>query len=253
MTLGEAIQAAKNGDANAMMTLGRYYRDQHENMKALEYFEQAGEEGVGNGMLISMTMRQILADTHRDLRNFEDAIKNYEKTYYWCRYILNISKTSDADLFSEADYDKAYECAVSALFNGGVSYFFLEKHQDGLDATMGLETPKMKMLHGIHLFMSSNDLDGLRQAVQEMHVIETSGFYVPSENDYFSDNMIATAAESLALVYREGLFGPSNMENSVRILTNTRDMIQDQSQKQRLQKELSRYQKKLLGGYTYIG
>ena len=251
MTLGEAIQAAKNGDANAMMTLGRYYRDQSENMKALEYFEMAGEEGVGNGMLMSMMMRYLLAETHRDMRDFEDAIKDYEKTYYWCRYILNVSKTSEADLFSMEDYDRAYEYAVNALFNGGGAYFFLKRHQEGLDATMGLETPKMKMLHGIHLFMASNDMDGLRQAVQEMHVIETSGFYVQSENDYFADSMIATAAESLALVYREGLFGPSNMENSVRILTNTRDMIQDQNQKQRLQRELNRYQKKLFGGYTY--
>lgn len=252
MTLEEGIRLAQNGDINAMMTVGRYYIGQSEYYKALEYCEMAGEEGVGEGMMLSMELRSLLADSYMDLREFEKAIQYYEKSYYWCRYISNIGNTSDAGIFSDEDYDGAYHRALHVLFNSGIAFFFLKKHQEGLDATMGMETPKIKMLHGIHLFMSSNDIDSIKQAVQEMHVIETSGFYVPSETSYFSDNMIATAAESLALVYREGLFGPSNMENAVRILTNTRDMLQDQGQKQRLHKEICRYQKKMFGGYTYL-
>lgn len=253
MTLGEAIQAAKNGDTNAMMAVGQYFLDQKEPLEAIAYLEMAGESGICKGMQMSMILRFSIADQYKNSGNFEEAIKNYDKACHWCGNILNIRNTNQAELFTEKEYKQAYEIATNSLFNVGGVCFCMKNYKEGLNATEGLQTDKIRMMHGLLLFMSNENGDIQRQAVKEMLVIENDGFYMPSQNDRFADMMISFAARALAMVFRMGMFGAPNLLNSVQILTNAKNMIQNQEESHGLQEEINRYKRNTLGGYTYTG
>lgn len=257
MTLGEAIQAAKNGDTNAMMAVGQYYIDNNEIPEAIEYIEMAGEEGVAKAMLMAMPLRVIMAQATKKL-NLEDAIPHYEKIYYWSRYIINIGDTSDAGIFSDEDYQMAYKYGLDALFDGGVAYFFLGRFNDALDASEGLQNIKLQVLHGLTLFnMATSDAE-LQAAFQELQIIENNDFYVNGGFcDNYDDMIVAMAAQSQALMYREGITGSRDLSKAHDVLKCASNVIKSPKAKAQVDAELSHYKPQIIrgmmGGYTYTG
>lgn len=253
MTLGEAIQAAKNGETNAMMTVGRYYLDQDKPMEALEYLEMAGEEGVAKAMLMAMPLRAVLGTAARDLGDREGAVKHFEKSFYWSRYILNIGETSDAGIFSEEDYKTAYECGLNILFDCGVMYFFLGRFNDALDASEGLQNIKLQMLHGLTLFNAATNDTELLNAFNELKVVETADYYVNGGfSGEYDDMIVAMAAQSQALLYREGIAGNQNLGEAHNVLVIASAVIKSPKAKAQVDAELAHYKRGMLGGYKYI-
>lgn len=256
MTLGEAIQAAKNGDVNAMMAVGQYYIDNNQVSEAIEYIEMAGEEGVAKAMLMAMPLRVIMAQATKDLGDLEGSIKHYEKIYYWSRYIINIGDTSDAGIFTEEDYQMAYEYGLNALFDGGVAYFFLGRLNDALDASEGLQNIKLQVLHGLALFNIATNDSELHTAFQELQIVEKNDFYVKGGFcDNYDDMIVAMAAQSQALMYREGITGTQDLGTAYNILKLASDVIKSPKAKAQVDTELAHYKPQIirgrLGGYRY--
>lgn len=250
MTLEEAIQMANNGNTSAMLAVGDSYFENKDFTEALKYYEMAGEDGSCLGMQKSMLLRCIMARTLRDLHAWDDVVKHCEKMYYWSRYILNIQKTSDAGLFSKEDYDKAYQNALQALYVGGMAYWFQKDFQNALEASVGLENAQLQILHGLSLFYLANSEDELRKVLQELKILETSDWY-PNDADHYDDVIFTVAAQTLALLYREGILGKPDLQHAHQALLSVYNVVKSADQKAKLSSELGHYYMSRFGGFTY--
>lgn len=250
MTLGEGIKAAREGDISAMMSVANYYWNSNSPTDALEFAEMAGEKGQTDGMMMSMLLRGILASASQSLPAWDDVVKHCEKMLYWARYILNIQNTSDASLFSEKEYDTAYEYALKALYMGGIAYWIQKDFQNAMEASCGLENARLQILHGISLFYLAKSDEELRQVFRELSVLESDSWY-PNDADQYDDMVFTVAAQTLSMLYREKITGKSDLQHAHQVLISAYNTIKSPAQKSRLSSELSHYHMSRFGGFTY--
>lgn len=252
MNINDAIQLAEQGNVNAMVAVGQAFLDNNDLDNAIRYTEMAGEAGSNNAMLTAMLLRSIVGSAAMDVNDWDGAEKHYEKAFYWASWINNMYNTTSRNEFSNEDYCTADKYALEALYNGGTCYFYQQRFRDAIDASEGLQTSKLKLLHACSLFQIVGTEQELQTVFDELKIIENSDFY---KNENFSgkrdDTLVAMAAKILALLYREGLGGQPDTKKAHDILSDICTLVQTQSAKTTLSSEMSHYERTLLGGYIY--
>lgn len=253
MTLEEAIQAANNGDATAALAVADYYygdgKDPDKEEAALPWYEKAGNGGNLKGAVVAMLIHSSDAEAYMMMNSYDNALNSWQAVSRWAIAAMD---HSDANLKTKMLSVEKYNYAV---FQMGVclneqgnptAAISILRHADTTDV-------KSQLLLGICLVKEKQD----DSAFPLLTLVKTASSYRETVGRASMDEQLTFANASIVLsrFYRDGsVVGQKDYDEAVNILLMAKQIFAANSNiTSALQKELSHYQKKLFGGYNYVG
>ena len=86
--------------------------------------------------------------------------------------------------------------------------------------------------------------------MQELKILETNNWY-PNDADHYDDDIFTAAAQTLAMLYHEGISGKADLQHAHQALLSVYNAVKSADQKAKLSSELSHYHMSKFGGFTY--
>ena len=254
MDINEIEALANNGDTKAMVDVGNYYfqlNTGHDISIAAEWYEKAAEQGSALGILHSMLAHAILAAAAEGVGAWELAYEDWDKVYDHADKFLDICNQLRATNDVSSEENTAYSCRDDALY-GVMKCFWHNKEYDNVTdiEISDKDSAKIHVLYGLCLWREGK----YREAIPHLQAVESDEYINTVKNDH--DYMIySESAFLLSGVYRIGSTGliPSDINKAKELLTSAYYHINNPVAKEIIAEELNKYQKKLFGGYKYIG
>lgn len=256
MTFEEITRLAEQGNAQAMLELGNHYFDQKDYdgfEKAYEWYEKAAITGSSQGILMAINQCALLGAIHQSkgFQLWEEALQNWLSVQKWIRVAWK-------DLSLDSDTLSKIQCQFEES-NYSIAYIYcrLKRYSDALNILCSSnETPSL-LLKGIctySLAIAEGNKGYLMEAYKMLSVIEEDLDYVANEKPEEEEYVFSIAVYFLSSFYHNGLSNnvSVDLDRAVKVLTTACNVIHDADYRNVVQKELSRYKKKLLGGYKYL-
>ena len=239
------IIKAKSGDIDAMLQLVSAYADEGDWNEATDWADKAAEAGNVNGMykavnLHSMRMHSCIAlgmlsglmpDDARAVQN------NAAVLIGACQKgMIDLSSDIYSHLLSELRDGIYYEAA---------SCYYTEPSDNNriIHLLKDVDTAREQFLCGYAYFETKQYDDALRK----MNAAFRDSEYLGSKKNTVEEGILATTMHSFSAMERLN----GNFDKAVLILNHAIEAISDEEMREHLRKELSRYQKKMFGGWKY--
>lgn len=250
MTLEEAVQAAESGNVGAMNSLGDYFFEQDEIMKAHEWFSKSADAGSSYGIHQSMLCDMMLALAHGDMGGWETALGEWTNARNKALLLVqhegvseDLKKSARESLFNEITYGL------------GLANVCLGQYDAAIECLEGSSyDTRAKVLLGYCYFHFAEDSDAYFKAFILLKILKDEpGLSIP-------DSVKWMCWIGLAIIYRVGIILPDYVAVKADLATaywclETALHLPDLSDKQAdfLKAELQKYGKDVFGNYTYNG
>ena len=257
MTLEECIKLAESGDIGAMISLGDYYIQKKESAddieKAVEWYEKAAQHKIPYAIHMTVLGKQIQAQGALLVADKVEmgavfAMDEWKSVYEWAAEELDcinnkVPGSEDINIkdaiqnFEEA----SYYFALCSLGSGNCG--------QALELVGDFEDVRSKILCAVARFeLAQTNSDYASIAKLLMAVIEDPD-YAAATKYGIEEELYATAGLQLALMHRELI---SDLDAAVHVLQFMATAVRRDTNVQKINAELSRYQKKFFGGYKYV-
>lgn len=248
MTKQELIKMAEAGEADAVKALMELSIQENNLSEAIEWAEKGAELGdcicmIKLSRLLEIRIKQsktmgfwalILDDSQtiqRHMKKIRDLIKEGKVTI-------------DDDLI--ANNDRLFRDAV---YNEASAYYATDDNASVIRLLSTSTRTKEAYLYGMSLFNMGRDDE---KAVSVLLHAFADNSYANASKDAFEEMVYLSAMHTIAAYER---IHRNNLEKAVEILTQALRDIQNDANRDAsamLTKELSRYHKKMFGGWKYI-
>lgn len=252
MTIEEARLQANQGDIGAMCSLGDYYRQKQDFEEAAKWYDMGAQRDVVYAAHMAVKVHSIIAIS---------ALQIVNKVEYGWAFARDDTKAAfDASVremtllrdkvpgYETVDPDEAYSDFVDNAYRFALCSYEMGENALAIRTVDGSEKPEARVLYGQALFESDPTDENFVIAFDGVKCLEGIEFGDAEEELY------ARAVFLLSMMYREGVpergVAP-NAEKAVTLLTKASGRLKDQKFKSIIDKELSRYKKKMFGGYKY--
>lgn len=259
MTLEEAKQLAENGDIGAMISLGDYYiqnqKTGDDTEEAAKWYEMAARRKVVYAIHMTVLTKKILAHSGLLVADKVEygtkfALDEWKDVYEWAAEELDCInnnvpgseqiKINDAiQNFEEASYYFALCC------------YWENKYYEASELVSDFDDVRSKILYGAALIQLAQKSNEMAKAVKILESVIFDKGYAAADKYSLEEDVYALAALQLSMLHREA-GSQSDMEFAVTLLSFISSAVKRDNNKQIINKELSRYQKKLFGGYRYV-
>lgn len=253
MSIDELQRLAEQGDTGAMIELANQIYDGEDYLKieeATSWELRAAEAGSVAGVMRSITGCNLLACINLlpDITDWQEALRYARLTIHWSNVALKEIQLDEEDsqLVNNTRTESRYYC--------GLCNYFLQDYKAAMLALQDIAEPRAIVLYGASAYGSEMP-NRLETAYRFLSQIERDNGYIMAEKEHYEDAILSIAACELSVYYRVGLpnVAPLNMEHAVSLLNRVLAGLKDDTAREMIQQELKKYQKKLFGGYKYIG
>ena len=271
MTLEEAKALALQGDVGAMCSLGNFFVQQNDAdgiEEAVKWFNMAAEQGVPYA--ITMAVRVKLIEARYCWLMPEDAMLYHFAKDEW-QIAFDYAQREGKmffDQFPETVQDAEIEGRTwkesfadfsEAAYNLGVCYCYLGDYQNAYKYGSRSSEPWANMLKALCKFKLAETPEEMNDAYEwlkeEVWSESFPSSFASRERTKRDEAVFIEAALYYSAFLRTGAYpgGKPDLEQAYGWLKHVESCLQTQEQKMRglLQKELSRYKKKMFGGMKY--
>ena len=276
MTFQEIVQAAKDGNQDAVKTIyaiGVGYTAPGKSQD-FEYAESCMELAADLGLVEAawdaMKLYKLGTYARMNICSWKEAIVEIRGVQKMASIVFNDDDFADGideesgkdrfdiaeEYFRESDYDMLI--CLMALGKDERALSWLDKIEPD-----HLYYEKYQILRGILLFSdAANNKEISPAAYNELRVVEPDSAYVPKKTEIlknfnevqYEQINFMHAVRILAEMYRMGIPGilTIDVNHAHEILESALTKLSDSDCKQVIEKELSHYKKKLVGGFQYL-
>lgn len=247
MNKEDLISKANSGDVDAMMQLVNIYIEEKDWNEAIDWADKAAETGDVNAMykavnLHSMRMHSLVALGMLSGLMPDDAraVQNNAAV------LLGACKKGLVDL-----NDDIYSHLLSALQDGmyyeAASCYYAEPSDYGriVHLLKDVDQAREQFLCGYAFF----ELKQYDDAISKIDEAFQDEEYLNAKKNTVEEGIFATAAHTFSELERIN----GNLDKAVMALSRGVQGVTDEEMKTHLRNELGKYQKKMLGGWKYIG
>lgn len=257
MTIQEAIERANGGDVEAMVALGDYYSQEKAWSESLKWYETGAVQGSLYCIIQSMTLSSMSITAAKSLPDKDWMMESSEKCGKYANMLL-MAISSHPEQFKPESIEQFRSDALAKLsdarFHLALGIYLGDKTPNGIaravnelrltDTSGNLAA---RILLGVILF-EQRDLD---ESYQKLNILTSSlETLLFRELDLFTYTIYGRGYLALSLLclhLNDTDMAHSVLENGVRALSGYAEI------RELLTAELSKYRKKLFGGYEYIG
>lgn len=245
MTLEEAIQLANGGDVGAMSSLGEYYLDRYESTKdvtamrdAWTWYTKAARFGHLLSAAQATELCRFIATPYEKMGAYGRAFECWSQGYDCAMLVWKSSDTPDSVR------KRLIEQLPGFMYMMGYDLFCEQKYKEAMIYLETLveeyEDTKSKVLLGLcHLNLE----DDIREGYRLLKTFENEGV------EFDNAGILYWAWMELALMYRAGIVGPSDIQASYRCVQEAAKIPGDIGEDAR--KELEKYTVDSTGQVTY--
>lgn len=249
MTLEEAIQAAEGGDVGAMNSLGDYYFEQNEILKAHEWFSKSLNAGSPYGIHQCMLCDMMLALASGDMGLWEDALDHW-----------NLARSKALFLVQHEEISEDIKQSARKVFLNEITYglglanICLGKTEVATEYLKESYDTRAKVLYGSCCFHHADDADAYFKAFTLLKILnDKPDLAIPTPLKWKCWNY-------LSMIYRLGIVLPEYVAVKVDLaaayhclemalsLPGLSDELSNITKE-----ELKKYTKGLFGSYIYNG
>ena len=247
MSREELIAKANNGDVDAMMQLVSIFVDEKDWNEATDWADKAAETGNVNAMykavsLHSMRMHSLAALGMLSglMPDDAQAVQNNAAV------LIGASRKGLIDLD-----DSIYSHLLTALRDGmyyeAVSCYYTEPsdHNRIIHLLKDVDSAREQFLCGNAYF----ELELYDDALRKIDAAFQDKEYLANKKSTVEEGIFAVATDVFSKLERIN----GNLEKAVMILKQGIQSVAEEDTKAHLQEELGKYQKKMLGGWKYLG
>lgn len=259
MTLEEVEQRAKQGDVEAMCSLGAYFFDgkTHEAKRLGEiWYEKAAKRNHPFAVYMTVRIKNInayalLHATH----NHRTAIDDWIEAYKWaCRLIDLLNAETPGT--EKIDRESAIQSYADATYFLAMCNFRLQNYQEAADLLQNIITEKRaKILFGEVLMDMADSDDEMYDAIRQFRFIDGDVEYATAVKGFLEGVEYTVSAITLSHSYREGWADSSakpSIEKAIKLLNFVKLYLKDDGLKEVVDEELQHYKKNLFGRYSYV-
>lgn len=247
MNIEELITKANAGDVDAMLQLVNIYIDKKDWNEAIDWADKAADGGNVNAMyksvnLHSMRMHSLVAMGMLNGLMPDDARAVQQNA----AVLLGACQKGLIDL-----NDDIYSHLLSALQDGmyyeAVSCYYSEpsNYDQIIHLLKDVDSAREQFLCGCALF----DTKQYDEAMKKLNAAYQDQEYIVAEKKTPEEGIFATAMHIFSEMERIN----GNLDRAVVILNSAIGGVSEEEMKAHLRMELGKYQKKMLGGWKYIG
>lgn len=261
MTLEEAIHQAEAGDVKSMIQLGDFYMDQNTGegiSNAVDWYERAAERNIYYAFRMSAIGRKILGlsgiAVADQLGAWDHALEDWEKARTWSLKALECIDRGDQSA-KPGDRDAICSDLNDENYYMGICKYMMREDSDAIALLQGMDETRAKVLLGVCTFRMGKQMEDYAKAYDGLSCIEHDRAYCSAKKSSAEEDIYAVAALQLSGIYRLGVPGvvKIDLNQAVQVLEDAYTSIKSDEFKQMVLSERNHYQKKLFGGYKYIG
>lgn len=250
----QLTHAAEEGNVEAMLQLAAHYTlEEKDFQKAEEWSDKAAETGSVLGYFYSM-MNHSLGVASAKALHFWDLLKtDGDIVLERGITLLNAHRSGQIQLRQD-QIDSIVRTLQDVKCHMGVgaylSDFQILSIQDVLELIQDIDNGDANAIR-VACYIALDDADGAVNSAKRMYQDRE---YISRDKGIEDESLFFASMMFLAGVSRTGIPGiiASDMTKSVEILTVLQNALSDDDYRQNATQELSKYQKKLFGGYRYI-
>ena len=247
LKLNELVAVAEVGNEEAMVELANYYLREREYGDAFRWAHRAGQRGHTEGAFLTALVLSMRADMV-NVSDMEELVDNMRDSYIWAQRAWALYQSSAK---GTEEYQKEFilklckkrEIALAYVLGRNEKYDAVERLLEGDYSHMA------KLMRAIHTPPGTEpgDVYKMLQVLKECEKEELTTCW--------AEDAVELAARLLAFHERDGYNDKQkpNTKEAVRVLQNARMLLTSEKNIEALDKELSFYEKKLFGGWKYIG
>ncbi len=241
----EVIELAKEGDYGAIRSLGDHYYNEQNYEEALKWYTLGAENSYPDCMYVAATLGSILAYASRKIGVYDDAVVCNLRALYWAEKAL------------ENGVEEAENRVLSIKESLGIDYCYCALESN--DETKNIENYQkaISVLKTIYNITSNPDVwYYLAYAIVRISKVMDVSYedlalshllFKRCVDEHFGDfDMNDLAAAYLGLDYTHGIGCDIDYDKAVHYYQIAHNLGVDCSE------ELSRFRKKLFGGYTFV-
>lgn len=271
MTLEEARALAAQGDVNAMCSLGNYYVQQQDGdgiEQAVIYFNMAGELGVPYAITMAVKTKLIEARAcwlmPEEAGLYQFAKDEWQIAFDYAQREVKMFLDQFPESVQDAEIDgrtwkEAFSDFSEAAYNLAICYATLGDYKNAYNYALRSSEPWHDMLIALCKFRLAETAEEMNEAFEclqeEVYLPSGTSSFVSRERTKRDEAVFIEAAIYYSAFLRTGDYpdGQPNLERACNWLRHVEGCLQTQEKTMRgvLQKEISRYKKKMFGGLKY--
>lgn len=252
MTLEEAKNLAEQGDVGAMGSLGNYFWEQENIEEAAKWFDLAAQHNIVYAAHMAVKAHNIIAISALAIVNKVEYGWAFARDDTKAAFDASVTEMTllrdQAPGYDNVNPDEAYSDFVNNAYRYALCSYEMGDKEEAIRILDGNEKPEARVLYGQALIESSIGDENVGAAFDGLRCLESADLGEAEEELY------ARAVFTLSMMYREGIperSVPANLEKSVMLLAKASERLKDPKFKGIIDTELSRYKKKMFGGYRY--
>lgn len=247
MNREELIAKANEGDVGAMMQLVEMYIDEKDWNEATDWADKAAETGDVNAMykavnLHSMRMHSLVALGMLDGLMPKDAQAVQENA----AVLIGACRKGLVDL-NEDIYSHLLSTLRDGIYYEAISCYYSEPSDYAriIHLLQSVDSAREQFLCGCAFF----DTKRYDEALKKLNEAYQDGEYINAEKKTPEEGVFANAMHVFSDMERIN----GDLDKAVMILNRAIEGVSDEEMKARLRIELGKYQKKMFGGWKYMG
>lgn len=259
MTLSEAIAAANQGDVRAMINLAEYYWQGKNLDEASVWYEKAANCGLPYAIDKMVLISNIIATSGLNAVNtsefgWEFAKDDWKAAYDWACKEKRLVEQSPKGL-EGIDPQQVHFCFLEAGYFLALCCHKLGDSETAFQLVKDFDFAGASILAGVCIMDLAKNNQEFNSAFNYLYrILDTPEYHKQIRIEY-EEYIYALGALGVSLLVREGIpeMGiTANTDQAFEVLSHAVSQINDEASRELLMKDLSRYQKKMFGGYRYV-
>lgn len=249
MTREELTAMAGAGNVDAILSLVKLCVDEQDWNNAIDWADKAAATGNVNGMykaanLHAMRMHSMLGGGMPFWGLLQEDSKAVQEN---AAVLIGACRNGQIDL-DDSTYSGLLDLLRDAIYCEAVVAYQCDDsdYAKGVQLLNGIDTPREQTLCGLCYFELSQHDDAMRV----LNSVYNNTTYASAHKVPVEAAQYATAMFALSVMTR---MNTGNLDRAIAILNRGIEGTSDEEMKAPLRKELAKYQKKMFGGWKFIG
>ncbi|MBR3816479.1 MAG: hypothetical protein IKJ27_07115 [Clostridia bacterium] len=250
--LNELITLADKGDLKAIIDIAQYYVDNNKMVDALDWWKRAYHLGHISSITVICHIQKLCAIAVIDMAGLKSAEDELKELYQWTKLQQKHLKNGEISIKEDSSVLEFASYKLATIYYSQNNYKQVFSLSDDLNLSL-----RSQLLLGNTYF--KNEL--YSAAYNLLAKLENNSTYAQKikeikDRDDYEIFSYCVATHYLAGIYRIGLPSihiSSDLNKSHSILSFALPYVSDSAYSEVITEELAKFQKKLFGGYKYIG
>ncbi len=249
MTREELTSLAESGNVDAIMALVKMCIDDKNWNDAIDWADKAAASGNVNGMYKAANLHGMRMHSLLDggMPFWGLMLEDAKATQENAAVLIGACRNGQIDL-DDSTYSGLLELLRDAVYCEAVVAYQSDENDyaKGVKLLGSIDTPREQTLCGLCYFELSQHDDAMRV----LNSVYRNSTYAGAKKVPVEEAQYGTAMFALSVMTR---MNTGDLEAAIAILNRGIDGVTDEDIKAPLRKELAKYQKKMFGGWKFIG